>query len=123
MNGCLTFIQPDFSEEEITDIVKHIYTTQADSFNKIPYTEKKSPVEIQPEVKTEKRLDESSFLGTDGKFYIPNPIQLSKITVYENTDAFNKRSQLPIYLDKEQAEKLFLKYLPIDLESLQITEF
>ena len=66
LNGCFTFIQPDFSEEEITDIVKHIYSTQTDSFNKIPYTEKKSPVEIQPEIKTEKRLNESSFLGTDG---------------------------------------------------------
>lgn len=128
LNGCLTYIQPDFLEEEITDIVKHIYTTQTDSFNKIPYTEKKSPVETSPflehqEIKTEKRIDGASFLGTDGKFYIPNPIQPSKIAVYENTDAYNKRSHLPIYIDKEQAEKLFLKYLSIDLESLQITEF
>jgi hypothetical protein len=37
MNGCLKFIQSDFEEIEILRIVKHIYSKQVDSHNKLPF--------------------------------------------------------------------------------------
>jgi len=125
LDGCLGYVQSDFTEAEITKIVKHVYTTQTDSFNKIPYIEKKSPVEmpsiVKPqEKKAEKHLIETSFLGLDGKFYIPNPVQPNQIAVYTSPDAYNKRLHLPEYIDKIQAEMLFKKQLQIDPETLLI---
>ena len=124
LSGCSIYVQEDFTESEILKIVKHIYETQKDSFNKIPFTEKKSSKETLPEVikpaeKEEIKLVETSFLGTDGRFYIPNPVQPSRIAVYESPDAYNKRQHLPSYIDKEDADKLFLKSLPVDLATLQ----
>ena len=43
LNGCLHFIQPDFKEKEINDIVKHIYTTQKDSHGKLPFKKRNPP--------------------------------------------------------------------------------
>lgn len=124
LHGCSIYILQDFPESEILKIVKHIYETQKDSFNKIPFTEKKSSKETLPEVikpaeKEKIKLVETSFLGTDGRFYIPNPVQPSRIAVYESPDAYNKRQHLPSYIDKEDADKLFLKSLPVDLATLQ----
>lgn len=124
LNGCLGYTQSDFTEDEITKIVKHVYTTQTDSFNKLPYTEKKSPEETAPEeakaeIKTEIKLVETSFLGTDGKFYIPNPVQPSRIAVYESPEAYNNRLHIPTYIEREEAEQKFLKWMPVYLSSLK----
>lgn len=37
LNGCLQFIQPDFSEDEIESIVHHLYKKQTDSHAKLPF--------------------------------------------------------------------------------------
>ncbi len=121
LNGCLNYVQPDFSEKEITGIVKHIYTTQADSHNKYPFTAKNPdhpPVFREPTREPQEQLIETSFTGSDGKFYIPNPIDPNRVAVYESTEAYNKRQHIPIYIDKEEADKFFLKPLPIDVRTL-----
>ncbi|HXH19608.1 MAG TPA: hypothetical protein VNJ07_11050, partial [Chitinophagales bacterium] len=38
LSGCLQFIQDDFTEKEIRDIVRHVYEKQSDSHNKKPFT-------------------------------------------------------------------------------------
>lgn len=120
LNGCLQFIQPDFSEEEITGIVKHIYSTQADSHNKIPFSEKKT---LNEGTTPETKILEGSWLGTDGKFYIPNPVDRNRIAVYESPDAYNRRLHIPSYIDRVEVEKVFLKPLQIDLSKLQIIDY
>ena len=40
LRGCLTYQSSDFSEAEIKNMVKYIYATQKDSFNKIPFNKK-----------------------------------------------------------------------------------
>ena len=127
LNGCHRFIEPDFDEEEITGIVRHIYVKQADSHNKLPFTEKKTSEETLPEVikeeeRKEIKLVETSFLGTDGKFYIPNPVEPNRIAVYDNPEAYDKRLHIPSYIDKVEAEKVFLKFLPVYLYNLQTTK-
>jgi VirE-like protein len=122
LNGCLGFAQPDFDEKEITDIVKHIYTTQSNSHNKIPYTEKKTSEQTlvaNTEEKTDRKLIEGSWLGTDGKFYIPNPVSVDNIAVYDTPEAYNKRLHIPHYISREEAEKLFFKPMAVYLDTLQ----
>lgn len=41
LKGCLSFVAPDFDEKEVSKIVHHVYTKQADSHNTIPFTPKK----------------------------------------------------------------------------------
>jgi len=127
LSGCLGFAEADFPEEEITDIVYHINTTQKDSYNKLPYFEKKSYVRNpipakQVEEKGKEKISTSSFLGTNGKFYIPNPVQPSRIAVYNSLEAYNNRLHIPIYIDKAEAEKFFLKSIAVDIKSLQIID-
>ena len=124
LNGCLSYVQSDFSNKEITKIVKHIYTSHTDSFNKLPYIEKKSKLIIEKQVepvviKPARKLIKTSFLGKDGKFYIPNPVEPSRIAVYNNPEAYNKRLHIPSYIDKVIADKMFLRALPVDLSLLQ----
>jgi len=69
-------------------------------------------------VKSENKFIEGSFLGTDGKFYIPNPTLLHRIAVYDYPEAYNKRLHIPAYIDREEAENNFLKWLPVCLETL-----
>ena len=40
MQGCIGFTQTDFSETEIKNIVRHIYTTQYESHAKLPFKKK-----------------------------------------------------------------------------------
>ncbi len=40
LTGCLSYIQEDFLEKEIKDIVAHVYTNHADSHNRLPYLSK-----------------------------------------------------------------------------------
>jgi hypothetical protein len=40
LKGCLQFIEADFSEGEIEKIVRHIYTKQADSHAKSPFSQR-----------------------------------------------------------------------------------
>lgn len=42
INGCIVFQSEDFNENEIKGIIKYIYSKQVDSFNKIPFIEKKT---------------------------------------------------------------------------------
>lgn len=124
LNGCLRFIESDFDETEIKNIVKHIYTKQTDSHNKLPYTDPADFVKSNPdnfkkkEEIEEPKLIHGSFLGTDGKFYIPNPVDKNRIAVYESPEAYNKRLHLPHYIDKAEADKLFLEALPVYLSTL-----
>jgi hypothetical protein len=124
MSGCGSYVLEDFPESEILKIVKHIYETQKDSFNSFPFTEKKSsdenPLKVNKQVvKKEKLLIETSFLGADGKFYIPNPVEPDRMAVYENPEAYNQRLRIPTYVDRKEAEKLFLKWFSVDLKTLQ----
>jgi len=43
LNGCLEYVQSDFNETEIKGIVKHIYNTQSDSYNKFPFSKMLEP--------------------------------------------------------------------------------
>lgn len=121
LNGCLRFTETDFDEEEITDIVKHIYVKQADSHNKLPFIEKKTSDQIETnekvQEKPERKIIEGSWLGTDGKFYISNPVQSSRIAVYDSPDAYNNRLHIPTYIDKDVAIKVFKEPLPIFLDT------
>ncbi len=122
LNGCLNYVQPDFPEAEITDIVRHVYTTQADSHNKYPFAAKNPdhpPVFREPTREPQEQLIETPFIGTDGKFYIPMPIDPKRIAVYESPEAYNKRLHIPTYIDKDEAEKLFSTLLPINWQTLQ----
>lgn len=124
LNGCLRFIEPDFDEKEITGIVKHIYNKQSDSHNKIPFTEKKTSNQTAPtaevQEKPQRKILEGSWLGTDGKFYIPNHVDYNRIAVYENPNAYNRRLHIPSYIDRVEAVKMFLKLMQVDLSILQI---
>lgn len=42
LKGCLTYQSNEFPEAEIKSIVRHVFTTQADSHNSIPFTEMKT---------------------------------------------------------------------------------
>lgn len=123
--GCLAFAQDNFPKKEITSIVRHVYSTHSNSHNKIPFAEKEtSEKSMTPGAKgrSERKLIEGSFLGTDGKFYIPNPVQNTRIAVYDNPDAYNRRLHIPTYVSMEEAEKFFRKSLHVDPITLQIIE-
>lgn len=126
LNGCHKYELPDFSEDEILKIVRHVFTKHADSHNKLPFkpgpvTENPKPVpDNKPELRQTKKAITGSFLGTDGKFYIPNPVQPNQVAVYESPDAYNQRSHLPTYIDKKKADPMFQKSLQIDPETLLI---
>jgi hypothetical protein len=79
----------------------------------------KKPTKNNNALKLGLLLIETSFLGKNGKFYIPNPIDPNRVAVYESIEAYDNQLQIPTYIDKEEAEKLFLKKLPIDLSTLQ----
>lgn len=126
LNGCLRYIEPEFDEEEITDIVKHIYVKQANSHNSHPYSEKKTSDDtasiVEVHEKPERKILEGSWLGTDEKFYIPNPVQPNSIAVYESPEAYNNRLHIPTYIERETAEKIFLKWMPVDLQTLKTVQ-
>lgn len=42
IKGCLEYICDDFSEKEIKGIIKHVYITHIDSYNKFPYRQFKA---------------------------------------------------------------------------------
>lgn len=67
-----------------------------------------------------KKILHGAWLGTNGKFYIPNPDQPSRIAVYGSPESYNKRLHLPTYESRKNAEKFFLKSLAVDLSTLQI---
>ena len=64
-------------------------------------------------------LINTAYLGKDGKFYIPNPINKDRVAVYQSIEAYDNQSQLPYYIDKKEAEKQFLRHIPINIESLK----
>lgn len=63
-------------------------------------------------------LSKNSFLGHNGKFYIPTPANSNSYAVYDSAEAYNKRLQIPDYIDKAIAEIDFKKFLPIDFKTL-----
>ena len=60
LSGCLQFIQEDFPEDEIKNIVKHLYATQSASHAKLPFTHKAAAFQQQEQPKPQQRTDEQS---------------------------------------------------------------
>lgn len=64
------------------------------------------------------RLLEGSFTGKTGKFYIQNPSDKNRFAVYHSAECYDTRQALPYYIQREEAEKDFSYFLPIDLNTL-----